>query len=113
MFNIISQSTPDLSKVDIYRMTRDPQIQQAKNLEDGTILEVAAWLEFEDVKQDGDNANLLSILTTDGTVVTTQSQTFKNSFHEVDELMAGDPYSIEKISGTTKAGRPYVNCRMA
>ena len=60
--------------------------------------------------KDGTEADLLSIITVDGKVYSTQSETFKSSLKSIHELMHGKPYAIVIRSGETKAGRPFVDC---
>lgn len=106
----IVKTSRETTKIENYKMTMSPEINTLKDVADGTIIEVDAWLEFVETKEDGEEVEILSILATDGQTYSCQSATFKNSFHDIDNIMAGDEYSIKKISGTTKAGRPYIDC---
>lgn len=114
MVEILRKSSEDMTKKDIYNMTRGAEIVSIKDVDDGTVITPAHHILFNDVKEDtGDISEILAIMDTDGTVYCTQSATFKGSFAEINTLMDGDDYSIKKLSGTTKAGRPYVNCTLA
>ena len=106
----IIDSSREMTKIENYKMTMSPEINTLKDVADGTIIEVADWLTFVETKENGDEVEILSILAKDGQTYSCQSATFKNSFHDIDSIMCGDPYSIKKISGTTKAGRPYIDC---
>ena len=103
-------SRDNMTGVELYMLTQSPEIQVIKNLEDGTVLEVKDWCVFEDTKDNGEIAELLSIITPDNKCYSCQSATFKRSFFDIIEVMNGEKFSVKKISGTTKAGRPYVNC---
>ena len=91
-------------------MTGSPNITSMKDVADGTSIPVASWLTYEDTKQDGTIETVTSIITPDKQVYAFQSDTFHRSLMDIDEIMEDDLYSIIKTSGTTKAGRPYINC---
>lgn len=106
----ITSTSRELTEVEQYLMTMDSGITSMKDVQDGTSISVDAYLEYKDMKKDGSESDILSIITIDGKVYSTQSETFKSSFKSIYELMHGKPYSIVKHSGTTKAGRPFVDC---
>ena len=65
-------------------------------------------------EETGEVSSLLGILDPDGNSYVTQSATFKRSFADIADIFDdGEKFSIKKISGQTKAGRPYVNCVLA
>lgn len=109
MITIINSSR-EMTKIENYKMTMSPEINTLKDVADGTIIEVDGWLMFVEKKENGEEVEILSILSKDGKTYSCQSATFKDSFLNIDKIMSGDPYSIKKISGTTKAGRPYIDC---
>lgn len=106
----ITNTSRELTEVEQYLMTMDAGITSMKDVPDGTSISVDAYINYIDAKKDGTEADLLSILTVDGKVYSTQSETFKSSLMSIHELMHGKPYSVVKRSGTTKAGRPFVDC---
>lgn len=113
--NILSKSSDELSKKQVYDLTKSPAAISVKDLADGAKLSVTAWVVFEDNKQDGDAAEILSVLgddvlTGESVIWATQSATFKREFFTAWEMADGDAITIEKMSGTTKAGRPFVTC---
>lgn len=113
----MKNTSRELTKVERYRLTLSPEIKTVQDLEDGSIIHVVAYCEFNDVNEEtGEVANLLGILDKDGSSYVTQSATFKRSFSDIADIFADDgetEFSIKKISGTTKANRPYVNCVLA
>lgn len=121
MIKITSQSQT-FSKVDVYKLTQDKKIKTISKIADGTILKVNGWIAFLDMKKEGEEpVAILSLMCEDG-VYSCQSVTFKNSFYDIwnifnnaDDADADEivPVSIEKISGSTKAGRPYIDCALA
>ena len=106
---ILAQSK-ELTKEQIYLMTKSPSIIPVKNVEDNTHLTVVAFITYEDVNSQGETSELLSVLGTNNEVWACQSDTFKRSFNDLVEIMGTEGFTIKKLSGTTKAGRPYVNC---
>lgn len=109
---IINETSKDFTEVEKYLMTLDKSITSLKNVEDKTIIPVAGYLTFTDEKDNGDDVDILSIITPDKEVFTCQSATFKRSFYDIANILDDKPFSIIKLSGTTKAGRPYIDCAL-
>lgn len=118
----IIEKSRDFSAKEIYRMTEDREVLSVKDIADHTILNVNAYLTFEDTNSNGETSEILAIMGADDngdiTVWACQSATFKHSFINIVEInaesgidIAVEPIAIEKLSGTTKAGRDYVDCR--
>lgn len=113
MIKILEKSDENMSKVDLYRLTQSPELQMLKKVDDGTQIVVTKWCEFEDTKVvDGkeEATTLLSIMDENGVAYTAQSATFRASFFDIVDIMDGEQFTIKKISGLTKAERPYINC---
>lgn len=109
---IIEQSR-ELTKREKYKMTLDAGVISMKDVEDGTLIDVDAIVTFEDEKKDGEVVTITSILTDEGNVYAFQSSTFRKSLNDIVDIMDDEKFSIIKESGTTNAGRPYINCRLA
>lgn len=107
--NILEQSR-ELTKVELYLMTKNPACISVSNVADSTVINVSAFLVYEDINSKGETVELLSILTPDNKVYACQSATFKKSFKDIADIADGDEFAVVKVSGTTKAGRPYINC---
>lgn len=109
---IVNESR-DFDKVDKYLMTAGKGAVSMKDVDDGTSIPVEGYLEFVDEKDDGTESEILAIITESrGQVYSTQSKTFKRSLMGIIDVMGEEPFSIKKISGITKAGRPYVDCEL-
>lgn len=106
----ITTQTKEFTNVEKYLMTTAPTIKTVKTLSDGDIINVAGYLEFIDEKENGETAELMSIITTENAVYSTQSVTFKRSIKDIEAVMQGFPFPVKKISGQSKAGRKYVDC---
>lgn len=113
MVEIIEQSR-EFNKVEKYLMTSAPGIEVLKNVPDGTSIPVDGYLIFidHDKKEDDKEVEILSIITPENKVYSCQSGTFKKSLLDIAHLMDGEPFNIIKLSGNTKAGRPYINCTL-
>lgn len=107
---IINTQSKDFTEVEQYLMTLDRGIKSLKDVEDNTSITVAGYLTFTDEKENGDSVDILSIITPDKEVFSCQSATFKRSFDNIFNIMHGKQFSIIKVSGSTKAGRPYIDC---
>ena len=107
----VKEMSRDFNKREVYLMTISPAITSVKDLPDGTKIAVAGTLKFEDVKEDtGELVNVLSIITPDNKVYSCQSATFKRSISDIAKIMDGEPFTVIKTSGKTRAGRDFVNC---
>lgn len=109
----IKYTSRELTKVEKYRMTLDNDIISCKDLEDDTEIEVDAYCEFEDSKDDGKTETVFSILATDGTVFACTSKTFARNVKEIADIFEGESFKIVKRSGVTKAGKPFIMACLA
>ena len=105
----ITNTTKEFTAIEKYLMTTAPTIKAVKTLQDGDVINVAGYIEFVDEKDDGTSAELMSIITTDNVVYSTQSVTFKRSIKDIESIMQF-PFPVKKISGQSKAGRNFVDC---
>lgn len=108
----INTQSRDFTEVEQYLMTLDRGIKSLKNVDDNTSIAVAGYLTFTDEKENGDSVDILSIITPDNEVFTCQSRTFMRSFDNITNIMHGKQFSVIKVSGTTKNGRPYIDCAL-
>lgn len=112
----ILKTSRDFTNVEKYLMTHDPGIMSVKDVPDFTRMDVSGYLLYEDQNAKGETSELLSVIgSVDGTtkVWCCQSATFKRSFEEIFELFEEKPFSIIKTSGVSRAGKNYVDCRLA
>ena len=108
--NIIAKSNESLNRVDQYLMISSPAVKTINSLPDETVIPVSEWVIYDDVKSTGESVEILSILTPAKEAYACQSNTFKRSFKDIVELMGNEKFSIKKIGGITKSGRPFINC---
>ena len=108
----INTQSRDFTEVEQYLMTLDRAIKSLKDVEDNTSIPVAGYLTFTDEKENGDSVDILSIITPGNEVFSCQSATFKRSFDNITKIMHDKQFSIIKVSGATKAGRPYIDCAL-
>lgn len=108
----IKEMSREFTKVEKYLMTSAPDIEPLKNIADGESIPVDGYIIFDDIKDNGDVHNIISIITPDKKVYSGQSTTFRQSLKDIESVMEGEKFSIIKISGKTKAGRDYINCTL-
>lgn len=106
----VTNQTKEFTAIEKYLMTSAPTIKTIKTLQDGDVINVAGYLEFVDEKEDGTTAELMSIITTNNAVYSTQSATFKRSIKDIETVMQGFPFPVKKISGQSKSDRKFVDC---
>ena len=109
--NII-KSTENLSPVDLYKLTMNPNAGKMKNAA-GQRLEVASYALYEDVdKKTGELQQILAIQTTEGEVFATNSPTFIEEFVKMVDFFAGFGMvvdAIKVVSGVSKGGREFIS----
>lgn len=88
------------------------QTTQIKELEDGTEITIDYWALFTDDTKENES-EVLTIVDKNGDVYATISDTFKKNFFRMVEIFDDEEFAIVKISGTTNAGRDFVNCDLA
>lgn len=108
----IKEMSREFTKVEKYLMTTAPDIEPLKNINDGESIPIDGYLIFDDIKDNGEKHEILSIITPDKKVYSGQSVTFRESLEDIYSLMENEKFSIIKISGKTKAGREYINCTL-
>lgn len=106
----IKEMSREFTKVEKYLMTTAPDIEPLKNIKDGESIPVDGYIIFNDIKDNGDIHEIVSIITPDKKVYSGQSSTFRKSLKDIESVMDGEKFVIIKISGKTKAGRDYINC---
>ena len=112
----ITQSSKNLTTVDIYRLTKSPNTQKMSDCV-GQRIEVKAWCIYEDAdKKTGDIKTILTLSTPEGETFGTNSATFISDFLDMWALFedAGETVNaINVLSGTSKNGRPFIMCEYA
>lgn len=114
MLEIRRKSNEEISKKDIFMMTKNQNISSMKSLENGTRIPVKYWVLFTDLNRStGEDVEILSIMAEDGQVIATNSNPFKDMFFDIVEILEEtEGFTIEKIGGKTKAGRDFVTCAL-
>ena len=111
--NIIMSYPADMDKKTIYQLTMSPETRKMRDAK-GTRLEVCAWCQYRDTDQDGNDRDVLAILTPEGETYASNSPTFADDFFNMVELFGdGGVDAIRVISGTSKAGREFITCAYA
>lgn len=108
---IIKKSNTEMSKKDIFMMTKNQSIRTVKSLQNGAKINVTHWVEFKDVNNNGEIVEILSMMDEDGSCYASNSKSFKEMFFDIIEILEQDSgFTIEKLGGKTKAGREFVTC---
>lgn len=111
MLEIIRKSDDEMSKKDVFILTKNQKIRTVKSLENGTKINVKHWIEFSDVNSGtGEKVEILSMMDNNGECFATNSKSFKEMFFDIVDIMDGENFTIEKLGGKTKAGRDFVTC---
>ena len=109
--NIINTNKADMSKRDIYALTRGQSIS-LKDVENGAEITPDVWALYTDINSKGNEVEILAVKDEAGNVFTTNSPTFKDEFAYIAELMSGEQYAIRVIKRESKAGRTFITCEL-
>lgn len=112
---IIETRGKELTKRELYKMTKDNGLIMMKDIEDNTLITVVATVEFVDEKESGD-VKIFSLMDKDGNCYAYQSNTFHDSLMDIMDIMLDEgqeTVDIIKTSGKTKSGRHFINCKLA
>lgn len=113
MATLIKHYPEALTNVQLYNLTKSRKAQKMSDAA-GQIVTIQAWALYEDAdKTSGEVREVLSILTADGDVLSTISETFKNDFLDMFEMFGEEMKKIEVITGKSKNNRTYVTCAYA
>lgn len=111
----IIESSENLTAREVYALTKDPQTRKMSEAA-GTKLPVVRWCIYADVdKKTGEERELLAVDTGEG-VFATNSATCVESFRSGRELFVQfgtDVHEINVFTGTSKAGRTYLDCSVS
>ena len=109
--NIIAQGG-EYSKREIYALTKSPRIEKMSN-HVGDKIEVEKYLIYEDDNNTSDLPITILSIGSGETVIATNSATAVKEFRGIVDLMAGDPFAVEVLTGTSKNGRTYITLALA
>lgn len=105
---IIRSSSENLSKRDLYNLSRSPEIKKMRDYV-GEIIPVGKYLIYTDKNANGEVTTVLSIENREtGDVIAGNSQTARTEFEYIADLMEEDDFSIRICEGTSKNGRSYL-----
>lgn len=103
----IIRKSGELTKKDIYNLSRSPEIQKMRDYVD-EIIDVGKYMIYSDTNGN-DEVTVLSIEDrTTGAVIASNSATARNEFEYIADLMENEEFSIKVCSGTSKNGRSYI-----
>ena len=108
----IIQTSKELTAQEIYFLTMSPTVQKMSDAEN-QIIEVAAWVVYEDLNSKDEMQSILSIKTPENEIFATNSATFREDFVKMNELFnsMGETVSAIKVtSGKSKADRKFITC---
>lgn len=111
---IIRTSKQELTKKDIYRLSRSPEIEKMRDHVDETI-PVGRYLIYKDANGNGEIVTVLSIEDREtGRVLASNSQTARDEFNFIADLMEedGEAFDIKICEGTSKNGRKFITLAM-
>lgn len=108
----ITRTSKELTVKEKYMLTKAPTVQRMKNCV-GQRIEIDAYAFYTDVNKDGEETEILSVLTPEGEVFATNSPTFKKDFLDMVDMFADSGEEIKAVrvvGGKSKAGRDFITC---
>ena len=108
----IIKKSKEFTKKEIYNLTRSPEIKKLSDQE-GAVIPVDGFLIFTDTNMEGDETEIMTILSKDGTVYASNSSTAQKEMMFIADLMDGEEYAVKVIRGKSKQGRVYTTVALA
>lgn len=109
---ILRKSKEELTKYELYKLTKSNAITSMKNCENRQLIKADAYIIYKDADRNGEILELVAIMDgITGDVYVAQSKTFKESFENILEFT--DPEQemyIRVLKGLSRAGRTFINC---
>lgn len=110
----IINSNKELNDYEKYELISSPSISSLKTLENREIIGVGNWCIYSTTDKNGQKMKILSIQDTfTGMVYAGQSETFRNEFENILDMIADmgeTDFYIEALIRKSKAGRDYLLC---
>lgn len=108
----IIRKSGELTKKDIYNLSRSPEIEKMRDHVD-EIIAVGKYLIYTDENGNGDSVTVLSVEDKEtGRVIASNSLTARQEFEYIADLMEGEDFTIKVCSGTSQNGRSYITVAM-
>lgn len=110
---IIAKYPESMDPRTAYKLMKSPEVKKMSDAED-SILEVTAWVKYSDPDpKTGEIREILALVTEDGEMFGTVSNTFKREFDDIVAFFGPAVGAIKVISGQSKAGRKFITCTVA
>jgi hypothetical protein len=107
----IKFASKELDKRSLYIHTRGTAVS-LKDVEDGTLIQPAEIVVYEDTNAKGETQMITSIIDANGEHYATNSKYFREELSVIFHLMDGDPYTISVRKKVSKGGRTFVTCEL-
>lgn len=112
----IINSNKELNNYEKYDLISSPSISALKTLGNREIIGVGNWCIYSTTDKNGQKMKILSIQDTfTGMVYAGQSETFRNEFENIIDMVADmgeTDFYIEALTRKSKAGRDYMLCAL-
>lgn len=111
----ITLTSKEFTAREQWKLTRDAGILKMSDIE-GQSIQPTEYCIYEDTNAEGEEQTLLSVLTDEGLVYATNSETFRREFIDMMDTFKNAGEVIPKITvmgGTTKSNRHYITCALA
>lgn len=110
---IIKMYPEDMDRRTSFKIMNSNETSKMSDAE-GSVLDVKAWVIYNDTdEKTGEIKKVVSLMTDDGEIFGTISNTFIREFEKIADHFGNDVGSIKVISGTSKAGRTFITCDIA
>ena len=111
----IIEKSREFKASETWKLTRDAGIQKMSDIE-GQSFKPVDYCVYTDTNSEGQAQTLLSVMSDEGVVYTTNSETFRREFLDMVKVFKDAGEELEKImvmGGTTNAGRHFITCALA
>lgn len=107
----IKSKSENITDRQAFQITRGGNLGRMKD-NIGRTLDIVGYMRYEDTDSDGKVRDLLAIITGDGDIVATNSETMIRTFDAIIEQFPLPINDVQIYSNTSKNGREYLNFQL-
>lgn len=107
----VIKKSANVEAYDAYMLSNAPSVKMAEAV--GSEISMAKWVVYSTTDGNGEERTVLAVITEDGEIFATISETFIKSFLNAEQYFTenGLPFDrIKVFDGKSKNGRTYIDC---
>lgn len=108
---IVINKSANVEAYDAYMLSNAPSVKMAEKV--GSEIIMAKWVVYSTTDSNGEERTVLAVITDDGEIYATISETFIKSFLNAEQYFSDNNLPFKRLKvfdGKSKNGRTYIDC---